>query len=151
MAPASSFHTSSPVLSDPKEEKKSKVDEIFHKILYLDMFEVHLLTELISEKLGLKVNPASVSAAASSQEGAPAKEAAAAEKKSSFDLKLVGFDAKAKIKVIKEVRAIAGLGLKDAKELVEGAPKVIKKDLKQEEADELKAKLEAIGATVEIS
>ena len=65
-------------------------------------------------------------------------------------MKLTGFDAKAKIKVIKEVRAIAGLGLKEAKELVEGAPKIIKKDLKPEEAEELKKKLEEVGATIEI-
>ena len=73
-----------------------------------------------------------------------------AEEKTIFDLKLVGFDAKAKIKVIKEVRSIAGLGLKEAKELVEGAPKVIQKDLKQDKAEELKEKLEAVGAQVEI-
>jgi large subunit ribosomal protein L7/L12 len=72
------------------------------------------------------------------------------EAKTIFDLKLVGFDAKAKIKVIKEVRAIAGLGLKEAKELVESAPKVIQKDLKQEKADELKAQLEAVGAEIEL-
>ena len=73
------------------------------------------------------------------------------EEKTIFDLKLVGFDAKAKIKVIKEVRAIAGLGLKEAKELVESAPKVVQKDLKPEKAEELKAQLEAVGAQVEIS
>ena len=72
------------------------------------------------------------------------------EEKTSFDVKLVGFDAKAKIKVIKEVRAIAGLGLKEAKELVESVPKVIQKDLKQDKAEELKAALEAIGAQIEI-
>ena len=66
-------------------------------------------------------------------------------------MRLVGFDAKAKIKVIKEVRAIAGLGLKEAKELVESAPKVVQKDLKPEKAEELKAQLEAVGAQVEIS
>ena len=59
-------------------------------------------------------------------------------------------DAKSKIKVIKEIRAITGLGLKEAKELVEGAPKVLKKDIKMAEAEELKAKLEEAGAVVEI-
>ena len=63
----------------------------------------------------------------------------------------MGFDPKSKIKVIKEVRAIAGLGLKEAKDLVEGAPKVITKGLKEEDALELKAKLEAIGAVIEVS
>eukprot|EP00984_Skeletonema_dohrnii_P003313 scaffold1109_cov113-Skeletonema_dohrnii-CCMP3373.AAC.1 len=77
--------------------------------------------------------------------------APAAEEKTIFDLKLTGFDAKAKIKVIKEVRAITALGLKEAKELVEGAPSTVKKDIKMEEAEELKAKLEALGATVEIA
>jgi large subunit ribosomal protein L7/L12 len=66
-------------------------------------------------------------------------------------LKLVGFDAASKIKVIKEIRAmIAGLGLKEAKEMVESAPKVIQKDLKPEQAQELKAKLEEIGAQIEL-
>ena len=77
--------------------------------------------------------------------------APAAEEKTIFDLKLTGFDAKAKIKVIKEVRAITALGLKEAKDLVEGAPSTVKKDIKMEEAEELKAKLEALGATVEIA
>jgi large subunit ribosomal protein L7/L12 len=70
--------------------------------------------------------------------------------KTLFDLKLVGFDATSKIKVIKEVRAIAGLGLKEAKEMVEGFPKVILKDLKQEQADEFKVKLEELGAIIEL-
>jgi large subunit ribosomal protein L7/L12 len=89
-------------------------------------------------------------AAAGGDEGEEGKEEAAVEEKTLFDLKLVGFDAKAKIKVIKEVRAIGGLGLKEAKELVEGAPKVIKKDIKKEEAEELQKKLEEVGATIEV-
>lgn len=63
---------------------------------------------------------------------------------------ILGFDAKAKIKVIKEIRSIAGLGLKEAKELVEAAPKVFAKDLKSDKAEEIKAQLEAVGAQVEI-
>ena len=73
------------------------------------------------------------------------------QEKASFDLKLIGFDAKSKIKVIKEIRSITGLGLKESKELVEKAPSVIKKDIKKEEAEELKSKLEEIGGTLEIS
>jgi len=72
------------------------------------------------------------------------------EEKTSFDVKLLGFDAKSKIKVIKEIRAIAGLGLKEAKELVESAPKVFQKNLKKDAADELKEKMEALGAQIEI-
>ena len=67
-----------------------------------------------------------------------------------FELKLTGYDDKAKIKVIKEVRAITGLGLKESKELVEGAPKSLKKDLKKEEAEELMAKIVAVGGKCEI-
>ena len=77
-------------------------------------------------------------------------EEAAAPAKTTVDLKLVGFDEKMKIKVIKEIRAIGGLGLKEAKELVEGAPKTVQKGLKTEQAEELKAKLEAVGAVVEL-
>jgi len=72
------------------------------------------------------------------------------EEQTAFELKLMSFDAKSKIKVIKEVRAMSGLGLKEAKEMVEGAPKVVKKDLKKEEAEELMAKLVGLGAVVEI-
>ena len=82
--------------------------------------------------------------------GAAEEEESAAPAKTSFDVKLMGFDAKAKIKVIKEVRSIAGLGLKEAKELVESAPKVIQSDMKEDAANELKAKLEELGAQVEI-
>ena len=86
--------------------------------------------------------------AAAGEDAAPPAEEA---KKSTVDLKLAGFDAKAKIKVIKEIRAITGLGLKEAKELVESAPKVVQKDMKPEEAEELKKKLEEIGATIELA
>ena len=80
---------------------------------------------------------------------APAAEEAK-EEKTAFDVKLASFDAKSKIKVIKEVRAITGLGLKEAKELVEGAPSTVKKGVKKEEADELVEKLKAVGAVVEL-
>ena len=87
---------------------------------------------------------------AGKKSAAETEAAPAVEVKTTVDLKLTGFEAKSKIKVIKEVRSIAGLGLKEAKELVEGAPKVIQKDLKPEAAEELKAKLEAVGATIEL-
>ncbi len=82
--------------------------------------------------------------------GPKAAEKPAVEVKSTFDLKLVGFDAKAKIKVIKEVRSIAGLGLKESKDLVEGVPAVIQKNLSTEKAEELKKLLESVGAIVEL-
>lgn len=136
-----------------------KVEELFNKIIYLDMVEVHLLAELINEKMGLKISDAERERMArgggggggGGKTGDDDEAAPAAEEKTIFDLKLTAFDAKAKIKVIKEVRAITSLGLKEAKELVEGAPSTVKKDIKMEEAEELKAKLEALGATVEIA
>ena len=79
------------------------------------------------------------------------KEEEKKEEKKTIELKLVSYDEKSKIKVIKEIRTITNLGLKEAKDLVEGAPKVVKKDIKKEEAEELKAKLVAAGATVEIA
>jgi large subunit ribosomal protein L7/L12 len=75
----------------------------------------------------------------------------APQAKTAVDLRLISFDDKAKIKVIKEVRAMTNLGLKEAKELVEGAPTVIKRQIKPEEAEELKAKLVEVGAQIEIS
>jgi len=114
--------------------------------------EVNMVGELLSEKLGIPIPDFSAPAAVAVEEDVDGEgESAVVEEKTLFDLKLMGFDAKAKIKVIKEVRAIAGLGLKEAKELVEGAPKVIKKDIKKEEAEELQKKLEEVGATIEVS
>jgi large subunit ribosomal protein L7/L12 len=151
------FYSSNPAhfssSSSSSVQTSQSVDEIFQKILQLDTIEVHLLTELVNEKLGVApLTPAQ--RAAMAQGGGGSSQAAVEEKeeeKTAFDLQLTGFDAKSKIKVIKEIRTITGLGLKDAKEMVEGAPKVVKKDIKMEEAEELKAKLEAVGGTVEIS
>ena len=109
-----------------------------------------MVGEVLSEKLGIPIPDFSAPAAGVVEEDVEAEEEVV-EEKTLFDLKLTGFDAKAKIKVIKEVRAIAALGLKEAKELVEGAPAVIKKDIKKEEAEELQKKLEEVGATIEIS
>ena len=136
---------------------QKRVDSVLKKILHLDFIEVTLLTYAYCDRLGLdhavetnrskstKTNNKANSLANSSEEAA---EEDLGPK--TVELKLVGYDAKAKIKVIKEVRAMAELGLKDAKEMVESVPKVIMKDLKQEDAEGLKAKLEEIGAQVEI-
>mmetsp|Transcript_36711 Transcript_36711/g.110193 ORF Transcript_36711/g.110193 Transcript_36711/m.110193 type:complete len:205 (-) Transcript_36711:307-921(-) len=131
----------------------AKVEAVFERILNLDLVELHLVTMLLAEKLGVSADGAPAGGGGLSAGGggsAAAEEAAPAEEKTKFDLKLVGFDTKAKIKVIKEVRKMTGLGLKDAKEMVEGAPKVLLKDMKKEEVEELKAKLEAVGAEVEL-
>ena len=130
------------------------IHDLAHEIVHLNLLEMKELTEMISDHFGFDDEMMAASYGGG-MVGAGAGGAAAAaeevkEEKTLFDVKLLGFDAKAKIKVIKEVRAVAGLGLKEAKELVESAPKVIQKDLKQDKADELKEKLEALGAQVEI-
>jgi large subunit ribosomal protein L7/L12 len=141
------FHTT----ASPFASAASKVDQAFEKILHLDIIEVHLLTELVNEKMGIKPLTPAQRAAMAGGGGAAAAPAEAKVEKTTFDLKLTGFDGKSKIKVIKEIRTITGLGLKEAKELVEGAPRTVKTEIKMEEAEQLKAKLEAVGGTVEIS
>ena len=86
--------------------------------------------------------------------GGDAGGAAAVEEpaeKTHFDIELTGFQTKSKIKVIKEIRSLLGLGLKEAKEMVEGAPVWIKKELPKEEAEALKTALEAIGAEIKLA
>jgi large subunit ribosomal protein L7/L12 len=109
------------------------------------MLEISDLVKEIEEKFGVSAAAPVAMAAV----GAPAAGAEAAEEKTSFDVVLGSFGDK-KIQVIKEVRAITGLGLKEAKELVEGAPKAVKEGVTKEEADEIKEKLEAVGGTVEV-
>lgn len=143
------------------KEQIAKVDAIFHKVLWLDLFETSMLNELINQRLGLTMTPKQRKAlqrymdeqSGGGEAGGAKKQEEAVEEDAGpklVDLKLAAYDAKAKIKVIKEVRAIAGLGLKEAKELVESAPKIIQKELKPEDAEELKKKLEEIGATIEL-
>jgi large subunit ribosomal protein L7/L12 len=127
----------------------SKINQLFYRIMQLDVVEVRMLTNELQKRLGttedigMALNSAAVSAAPTSE---PVVEA-----KTTFDLKLIGYQENAKIKVIKEVRSIAGLGLKEAKDLVESVPKIFQKGLKEQEANEIKAKLEALGAVVELS
>lgn len=131
------------------------IHELAHEIVRLNLLELKELTDKIADHFGFDHEMMAASygggTGTASDGGAVTGDAAEeVEAKTIFDLKLVGFDDKAKIKVIKEVRSIAGLGLKEAKDLVESAPKIIQKDLKRERADELKAQLEAAGAEVEI-
>jgi len=121
------------------EKFKSLVAEI-EKMTVLDLSE---LVKILEEKFG-------VSAAAPVMMGAaPVAAAAAAEEKTAFNVELTAAGEQ-KINVIKAVREITQLGLKEAKDLVDGAPKVVKENVKKEEADDIKAKLEAAGATVAI-
>lgn len=144
------------------QEQIAKVDGIFHKVLWLDLFETSTLTALINQRLGITMNPKQRRALEKHMDndalgikagGGDGGEKEVVEEDAGpklVDLKLAGFDEKAKIKVIKEVRAIAGLGLKEAKELVESAPKVIQKGITVEQAEEMKKKLEEIGAKIEL-
>lgn len=142
---------------EAKPFTSARVEDVFHKMSNLEREELSTIADIVNEKLGLKVSEWDLMgyggagvAASGGDAGGDAAGTEAVEEKTAFDLKLVSFDAKAKIKVIKEVRSIAGLGLKEAKELVEGAPKTVMKEIKKEEAEELKAKLEELGAVAEI-
>ncbi|MGE0666396.1 MAG: 50S ribosomal protein L7/L12 [Sphingomonadales bacterium] len=119
------------------------VDELSN----LTVIEAAELSKLLEEKWG--VSAAAPVAVAAVGGGAGAAPAAAEEEKDSFDVILLGSGDK-KINVIKEVRAITGLGLKEAKDLVEGAPKPVKEGVNKAEAADLKKKLEEAGATVEV-
>ena len=120
----------------------AKVDELLETIDSLTVVELSELVKGIEEKYG-------VSAAAVAAPVAGATGAAAAEEKSSFNVVLKEAGAN-KIQVIKVVRDATGLGLKEAKDLVDGAPKAVKEGVKKEEAEELKAKFEEAGATIEL-
>ena len=119
-----------------------KVTAMIEEIKGLTVLELSELVHALEEEFG-------VSAAAMAAPAAGAA-APAAEEKTSFDVVLTGFDAAAKIKVIKAVREITGLGLADAKAVVEAAPKAIKEGVSKDEAEELKKKLEEVGAKVEL-
>jgi len=123
----------------------SNVETILESIEKLTLIEAAELVKAMEEKFGVSA-AAPVAVAAAPAAGAAA---APAEEKSSFDVILASAGAN-KINVIKEVRAITGLGLVEAKTLVESAPKPLKEGAKKEEAEEIKAKLEAAGATVEL-
>lgn len=112
----------------------------------LSVLDIANLTKALESKWGVSA-AAPVAVAAAAPGAAPA--AAAVEEKTEFDVVLASMGAK-KIDVIKEVRAITGLGLKEAKDLVEGAPKPVKTGVSKDEAASIKAKLEAAGAVVEV-
>ena len=119
------------------------LNKIVDELSTLTVMEAAELSKLLEEKWGVSAAaPVAVAAAA-------AHAAEAAEEKDSFDVVLAEAGDQ-KINVIKEVRAITGLGLKEAKDMVEGAPKTLKEGVKKEEAEEMKTKLEAAGAKVEL-
>ena len=119
-----------------------KIEKIIEEIDSLTVVELNDLVKAIEEKYG-------VSAVAAAAPAAGAAAGAAAEEKTSFDVVLAEAGDQ-KIKVIKVVRDATGLGLKEAKELVDGAPKTVKEGANKEEAEELKAKFAEVGAVVEL-
>ena len=121
------------------------LEKIAEDLSNLTVIEAAELSTMLEEKWGVSAAaPVAVAAAVPGVEGG-----GAAAEKDSFNVELTSFGDK-KINVIKEVRAITGLGLKEAKDLVEGAPNTIKEDLTKDEAEKIKTKLEEAGATVEL-
>ncbi len=121
------------------------VKTLAEQLVNLTIKEANELAQVLENEYGIKPAAAAVAVA-----GGPAGgDADAAEEQTEFTVVLANAGAK-KIGVIKEVRAITGLGLKEAKDLVDGAPSNVKEDVSKEEAEEIKAKLEEAGATVEL-
>jgi len=119
------------------------LDKIVDDLSALSVMQAAELSKMLEEKWGVSAS-APVAVAAVAAGGAPAEEA-----QTEFNVTLTSFGAK-KIEVIKEIRAITGLGLKEAKDLVESAPKAIKEGVSKEEAEQVKAQLEEAGAEVEV-
>ena len=123
----------------------ANLEKIVDDLSSLTVLEAADLSKLLEEKWGVSAAaPVAVAAAPGAAAGGEA-----AEEQTEFNVVLVAFGEK-KINVIKEVRAATGLGLKEAKDLVEAAPTAVKEEVSKDEAEELKGKLEAVGATVEI-
>ena len=122
------------------------LQKIVDELSTLTVLEAADLAKMLEEKWGVSAAAAVAVAAAPAAGGGAA---AAAEEKTEFDVVLASAGDK-KIEVIKEVRAITGLGLKEAKDLVEGAPKTVKEGASKDEAEKLKKQLEAVGAKIEL-
>ena len=126
--------------------EENKMEEFVSYVENMTVLELSKLVKTLDERLGVRAAaPVAVAAAA------PAAAAAAAEEeKTEFDVILAGFDAAKKIGVIKVVRELTGLGLKEAKDLVEAAPKPLKEAIAKDEAEKIKKQLEEAGAKVEV-
>jgi large subunit ribosomal protein L7/L12 len=123
-------------------------EEILEAIASMTVLEVSELVKMMEEKFGVSA-AAPVAVAVAGGGGAAA--APAAEEQTEFNVTLKSFDDSKKIAVIKEVRAVTGLGLKEAKDLVEGAPKPLKEGVSKEEAAKIKDVITAAGGTIEVS
>jgi large subunit ribosomal protein L7/L12 len=124
-------------------------DQILEAISSMTVLEVSELVKAMEEKFGVSAAaPVAIAAAGGAAAGGAAAEAA--EEKTEFNVILKAFDDSKKIAVIKEVRAVTGLGLKEAKDLVEGAPKPLKEGVSKDEAAKIKEQVTAAGGTVDI-
>ena len=120
-----------------------KINQILELVDSLSILELKDLVKALEEKYGVSAAPVAVA-------GAAVAAAPAEEEKTEFDVELTSFDEAAKLKVIKAVKEITGLGLGEAKEIVVGAPKMVKTGVSKEEAEAIKKQLEEEGATVTI-
>ncbi|KAG6647068.1 hypothetical protein CIPAW_07G053000 [Carya illinoinensis] len=140
-----------------KSSPSERVSEIVDELMGLTLLEVSDLVEVLRDKLGVTEMPTMMvmmpgmvpgALKGAAGKGGAAPKAEEKTEKTVFDVKLEGFDAAAKIKVIKEVRTFTDLGLKEAKDLVEKAPTLLKKGVTKDEAEKIIAKLKEIGAKV---
>ncbi|MFP4483813.1 MAG: 50S ribosomal protein L7/L12 [Spirochaetaceae bacterium] len=125
-------------------------DDILEAIANMSVLEVSELVSAMEEKFGVSAAAPVAAVAAGAAPAAGGEAGAAEEEQTEFNVILKAFEDGKKIPVIKEVRGITGLGLKEAKELVETGGKAVKEGVSKEEANEIKEKLEAAGATIEI-
>ena len=131
---------------ETKVEVSAEMEKFISYIENMPVLDLSKLVKALEERLGVSAAaPVAVAAVAAPAAGA----AAAEEEKTEFDVILAAFGDN-KVGVIKEVRAITGLGLKEAKDLVEGAPKAVKEGVAKDEAEKIKKQLEAAGAKVEV-
>jgi large subunit ribosomal protein L7/L12 len=134
-------------MTENVKEWNPEIKDLGEKIVGLSLLQAKELGDYLKEEHGIE--PAAGGAVMMAAPGAGGGEGEAAEEKTSFDVVLTGIGDK-KIQVIKEVRAVTSLGLKEAKDLVEGAPKPVKEGIAKEDAEKIKEQLESVGATVEI-
>jgi large subunit ribosomal protein L7/L12 len=133
-------------MADETRQWNSAIKELGDKIVALSLMQAKELADYLKEVYGIEPAAGGAMMMAPAQAAAPAE---AVEEKTTFNVVLTGFGDK-KIQVIKEVRALTGLGLKEAKDLVESVPKPVKEGLSKDEAEAAKKQLEAAGATVEL-
>lgn len=132
---------------EPKVEMSKEQEEFVSKIEKMSVLELSSLVKVLEEKFGVSAQAPMM--VAQGVAGPAAAGAAQEEEKSTFSVVLAEIGAN-KIQVIKEIRTVTSLGLKEAKDLVESAPKPIKEDVPKQEAEEIKKKIEAVGAKVEL-